>query len=706
MDKWLIKRTSKDPGGGSPNNASQIKRIKHVVLDNSVASTMTTTVTSNISCENNAATSSTSSVITIDDSRATSSSTTITISHNSDDCSSIATSTLHIDTESDASTSIKQATATSETTGKRQRIFKESYIQFGFKCTVLNFEQRPQCVICSEVSANESMKPAKLKRHLETKHPQLKNKDESYFKRLATKLTTQQVDFQKYTTVNQKALQASFEVSFLIAKNKKPHNIGETLILPAAMKIVSIMQGEKYANVLKTIPLSSDTVHRRINLLADDIKIQLIDHVKESPYYAIQLDESTDVANVAQLLIFIRYRYENDICEDLLFCQGLKGRTTGEAIFNAVNTFFELHDIKWEYCVSVCTDGAAALTGSKTGFKAKVTEIAPHVGFVHCMIHREALAAKHLQPDVNKVLEQVVTIINFIKARALNSRLFKIMCREMGSEYENLLLHTEVRWLSRGKILRRVFDLKDEIRIFLLEREPKLAEYFLNENWLATVGYLSDIFEKLNDLNLSLQGKSTNVLILANKIKAFCKKISLWIDEISAENYEMFACLEKFSEENNIKLEEEIKTKIMMHLTNLKQDLEIRFPDTSYGDQWIINPFTCDLNTVKMNLKEKEQLIDLMSDESLRSIFKTTDLSKFWIMTEKNYPLLFKTSLLKLLPFASTYLCETAFSTLTAVKTKYRSRLNVEPDLRVPVSDNISPRINILTASVQSQGSH
>lgn len=54
----------------------------------------------------------------------------------------------------------------------------------------------------------------------------------------------------------------------------------------------------------------------------------------------------------------------------------------GEAIFNAVNTFFELHDRKWEYCVSVCTDGADALTGSKTGFKAKVTEIAPNVGLV------------------------------------------------------------------------------------------------------------------------------------------------------------------------------------------------------------------------------------------------------------------------------------------------------------------------------------
>ncbi|XP_072379466.1 protein FAM200A-like [Diabrotica undecimpunctata] len=143
-----------------------------------------------------------------------------------------------------------------------------------------------------------------------------------------------------------------------------------------------------------------------------------------------------------------------------------------------------------------------------------------------------------------------------------------------------------------------------------------------------------------------------------------------------------------------------------MHLKSFKQDLIIRFPDTLHGHQWIINPFTCDLNTVKMNLKEKEQLTDLLSDESLRSIFKTTDLSKFWIMTEKEYPLLYKTSLLKLLPFTSTYLYETAFSTLTAIKTKYRSRINVEPDLGVSLSDNISPRINILTASVQAQGSH
>jgi len=74
----------------------------------------------------------------------------------------------------------------------------------------------------------------------------------------------------------------------------------------------------------------------------------------------------------------------------------------------------------------------------------------------------------------------------------------------MGSDHTKLLLHTEVRWLSRGKILFRIVELKDEIRIFLLEHKNTLTEHFLNEEWLAILSYLADIFEKLNNLNLSI----------------------------------------------------------------------------------------------------------------------------------------------------------------------------------------------------------
>jgi hypothetical protein len=63
-------------------------------------------------------------------------------------------------------------------------------------------------------------------------------------------------------TTSTKALLASFEVSYLTVKNKNPHTIGETLLLPAAMKMCEIMHGENYGEALKTIPLSNNTVMR------------------------------------------------------------------------------------------------------------------------------------------------------------------------------------------------------------------------------------------------------------------------------------------------------------------------------------------------------------------------------------------------------------------------------------------------------------
>jgi hypothetical protein len=101
------------------------------------------------------------------------------------------------------------------------------------------------------------MKPTKLKRHFETKHPHYVNKDENFFKGHANAFEAQKEYFQQHITVPQKALRALLEASYLIGKTMKPH-ISESLILPAA-KVVSIMPGEKYSNDLKSIPLSRDT---------------------------------------------------------------------------------------------------------------------------------------------------------------------------------------------------------------------------------------------------------------------------------------------------------------------------------------------------------------------------------------------------------------------------------------------------------------
>ncbi|KAK9695241.1 hypothetical protein QE152_g32692 [Popillia japonica] len=108
------------------------------------------------------------------------------------------------------------------------------------------------------------------------------------------------------------------------------------------------------------------------------------------------------------------------------------------------------------------------MTGKNIGFKSFLQGAHyDHITFTHCLIHREALAATKLAPELNDVLQDAVKIINFIKSHALNSRLFSNLCKDTESNYTTLLLHAEVRWLSRGQSLRKLWLLKDEIEIFL-----------------------------------------------------------------------------------------------------------------------------------------------------------------------------------------------------------------------------------------------
>ena len=79
---------------------------------------------------------------------------------------------------------------------------------------------------------------------------------------------------------------------------------------------------------------------------------------------------------------------------------------------------------------------------------------------IPCFLHREVLIGKILNSDLTQVLKEVVGMANYIKARPLKSRLFTKLCKEMEANYENLLLHTKARWLSRGKALPRVYELK------------------------------------------------------------------------------------------------------------------------------------------------------------------------------------------------------------------------------------------------------
>ncbi|GFX37380.1 uncharacterized protein TNCV_3106321 [Trichonephila clavipes] len=94
------------------------------------------------------------------------------------------------------------------------RKYSQEYLDFGFTITEVNGEEKPLCVICSKILAADSMKPNKLKRHFETLH---------------------------------------------------------------AIEIVETMFGDNLDKELQSIPLSNDTVSRRIDDITEDVEQQLFE---------------------------------------------------------------------------------------------------------------------------------------------------------------------------------------------------------------------------------------------------------------------------------------------------------------------------------------------------------------------------------------------------------------------------------------------
>ncbi|XP_029650329.1 protein ZBED8-like [Octopus sinensis] len=159
----------------------------------------------------------------------------------------------------------------------------------------------------------------------------------------------------------------------LIAKSLKSHNIRESLIKPNLLPATELILGKDSANKLSQISLSDDTVKGRIDNLSQDTKDQILDQERDSPVFAIQCDETTDIAQCSQLLVFARFVSGNCVKEEMLSVT-LWIVVQQQQLFFDVSNFFQENQLPWDSLVAVGTDGAPAMLGLQSGFITKVRE--------------------------------------------------------------------------------------------------------------------------------------------------------------------------------------------------------------------------------------------------------------------------------------------------------------------------------------------
>ena len=314
------------------------------------------------------------------------------------------------------------------------------------------------------------------------------------------------------------ATKISFLMAEAITKSGEPFCTGD--LLKNCLKIFCKEICPEKTPTVEDLSLSHQTIARRVEDLSKNIELSLKEKLNKCEAYSLALDESTDRGDTAQLAIFIRGITSNfEVIEELLDINHMKNTTRGEDILSEVKKTLVKFELPEKKLCGVTTDGASPLTGKNIGFIALLKKSINHeIISYHCIIHQEQLCAKVL--EMQNVMELVIHSVNFIRSRGLNHRQFKQLLEGCGSEAEDVIYFSQVRWLSRAATLKRFWILLPEIVLFL-KIKGKDTSLLENIDCLNDLAFLIDMTQMLMELNLKLQGKDQLISKLFENVETF-----------------------------------------------------------------------------------------------------------------------------------------------------------------------------------------
>jgi len=119
------------------------------------------------------------------------------------------------------------------------------------------------------------------------------------------------------------------------------------------------------------------------------------------------------------------------------------------------------------------------------------------------------------------------------------------------SAHCDVLYYKAIRWLSRGRVLRRFYELLPEINA-LPHSKDKIIPHLIEPEWSWHLAFLTDVTEMLNSLNLQLQGLGKLVCDMYSHIKAFGVKPALLLEQVKKHNFIHLPATQNLSAENPV----------------------------------------------------------------------------------------------------------------------------------------------------------
>ena len=248
--------------------------------------------------------------------------------------------------------------------------------------------------------------------------------------------------------------------------------------------------------------------------------------IKESKYFALIADETSDIARDEQLSVCFSYVI-NGVKKETFVGFNKMIKTDGESLCNALKDVIIKFGLETENCVGYCFDGAANMSGKNKGVATRLKEDCPHALYVHCYGHRLNLAIQSSLTQVKPLknsLGVIQSLYNFIEASPKRHAIFcdTDVSGKDGSFVRTLKSQSVTRWACHWEAVKAVYEEIKRIVACLLklyeDDDPKtsheaksLLVAVSDFEFLLGLCTLKVILLNTNSLNKYLQGKDIDV---------------------------------------------------------------------------------------------------------------------------------------------------------------------------------------------------
>ncbi len=529
--------------------------------------------------------------------------------------------------------------------------------------------------------------------------------------------------FQSQISLNRSAIKTAMQCLYWLIKSEIPH----TSNYNSLVKAVEFMGCEhlRHLNHGENAKYSSQRIIQEfLDVMGEQLRQDELQHLFSSPCYSIMIDETTDIAIINEMVIYVRYLSpEAEICTSFLAILELNNGTA-ETVEKALLTYLEDSSIPLSSLVGFGSDGASVMTGRLNGVGARLKRLQPILTSVHCVAHRLALAAG-----------QSGDVVPFIK------NTFKPTLRQLFYFYENssvrmsglksieALLETpelklkqpaDTRWLSHDAACLTLVKVLPAV-ITSLEREAAergqalavgLSRVVKQYKFLFTLYMMCDILPIVSHLSRVFQASTLDLSTLDKMVSSTIESLQLLCDQpgvfIRKLDSDLTSLLLPFAIHHTPEMKQQCQQHILKKFVmQLIENIKDRFPDTGIHAVFdVLNPSNLPQTPEEaMDSKYGESQVEELQKhygnenspfiDSDKLMAEWSDLRTYMIlhylskpmkevlqMLSKTgsalstiYPNFSKLAQVCLCIPLSTADCERAFSTMKRIKTRLRSQL-------------------------------